>query len=578
MNKSKILFWLILLLFIWWCTTTKIEDNKLDFFVETQKIDDFQNTLSINKTAKLLWDQDIMVTSQVRGRVENIINKEWDVVSKGSTIVDLEDTIQSYGLTVQRAQNALERANLNYDQSKITIDKSIQDSKSLLTQAENTYETIKKNNVQTLKKAEQDLLSADDQIGNLKQQFISEKNKSISFLQSITDFSDRLLGVSNDYKHYNDDFERYLWAKDWDSLNKAKSTLLKIYKDEDLIKWLNETNLTNNEILNNLDIIYQAYINVDEFLILLGDVLDNSIESESLSSLTLLNYKWSLASLKTSATQFNSLFVAYKNQLTNIIDQDDLDIIKETAKIYYEQTKIQLEKNTFDAQIALDNAKLNYDTVVKNKETQLWLLQNTIREAEIAYTDAARYFDKLNIKAPINWTIWNIYIDKGQEVSVWTPIFDITNSDQQLLEVYVSSDEYNYLQENMLVFVEYDWKIFSGNISSISSVANNKTSLYKAIVSLKDTNIKLIGNIGNVTIPIKVEGLYLPINTVNVIKKDKWYIYSYTESWSINKLMVELWEIWNNKIHITTPLSWNTEIISSDINNYDSNKFILKKK
>lgn len=578
MNKLKIILWLSLLLFIWGCATIKTDDKKLDFFVETQKINEFQDTLNITKTAKLLWDQNIIVTSQVRGRVENIVSKEWDIVSKGTIIVGLEDTIQNYGLNVQRAQNALERAKLNYEQSKITIEKSIQDSKSILSQAENTYETIKKNNIQALKKAEQDLSSSNNQIENLKQQFVSEKNKVISISQSITNFSDRLLGVTNDYKHFNDDFERFLGVKDWTSLNKAQIALLNLYQDEETLKWLNEDNLTNSEIIDNIGSIYQVYLSMDKFLILLNDVLENSIEWWSLDATTLLSYKWSVASLKTNLNQNNSLFVAYKNQLTNMINQDDLDLIEETAKIYYEQTKLQLEKNIFDAQIALDNAKINYDAVVKNQETQLWLLKNSIRDAEIAYTDVARSFDKLKIKAPINWTIWNIYIDKGQEITIWEPIFDIINSDQQLLEIYISSDEYNYLKEDMLVFVEYDWKSFSGSISSISSVANNKTSLYKAIITLKDNNIKLIGNIGNVNIPVKLDWIYLPINTVNVIEKDKWYIYTYTESWTINKLIVELWNIRSDKINILTPLSWNLEIITSDINNYDSNKFILNKK
>ena len=47
--------------------------------------------------------------------------------------------------------------------------------------------------------------------------------------------------------------------------------------------------------------------------------------------------------------------------------------------------------------------------------------------------------------------------------------------------------------------------------------------------------------------------------------------------WKLDKLEVELWDVYGKFIEIKTPLEKDTEIILNDVSNFDSEKFELKK-
>ncbi len=193
--------------------------------------------------------------------------------------------------------------------------------------------------------------------------------------------------------------------------------------------------------------------------------------------------------------------------------------MEESAKIGYETTKIKTEKNIFDANIAVKNAEKTYATAVETQTAQLQLLATSIRQAEIAYQDAQTLYGKLTIKSPISGVIGNIMVDKGQEVRMGMPMFSISNETEQLIDVYVSANEYKYLKIDDVAHINYDKKMYTGAVHSISSVASSN-GLYKVKVAVK-SDVQLLGGVANICIPVKVDGLRLPVNMVTIVGENK---------------------------------------------------------
>jgi multidrug resistance efflux pump len=111
------------------------------------------------------------------------------------------------------------------------------------------------------------------------------------------------------------------------------------------------------------------------------------------------------------------------------------------------------------------------------------LLQAQKDQAQVAYQDAMTQYNKLSVKAPIAGTIGSIMVDVGQEVANGTPLFTISSTSNQQIEVYLSQDELSYVYLGISVLIRDQQKILSGRIASISSVADANLN-YKAIVSL----------------------------------------------------------------------------------------------
>jgi hypothetical protein len=69
-------------------------------------------------------------------------------------------------------------------------------------------------------------------------------------------------------------------------------------------------------------------------------------------------------------------------------------------------------------------------------------------------------------------------------------MFKVSGNQKQQIEVYITADEYTYIQSDKPVEVIYQDKSYTGNIDSISTVAD-RTNLYKATIQL-NTDVSLL--------------------------------------------------------------------------------------
>lgn len=549
--------------------------QKEDFYIKTQAISGFTNQIVVQKSAKLESDQNIMVTAQANGRVNKILVKDGDTVKEWQIIVQLKDDVANYGLAVQRAKTALNSARLQYKNAKIALGKGVADSKLNVERSKNTLLTAKDAGVQSIKHAEQNLNSAGTKLATMKKQFDGQKTKLLNVFQSVIDFSDKLLGVTTSNEYYSQWFQHLLSAKDTNIKVEAKTQLRNLISLQTKIQNLKTTNLSNQELLDALSIMQDAYNKIDTFLLKMIDMMNASVDGVRLPMSQINSIiKTINEQKKVNQTSLWASFEPYKAQVNAILwdaSNPGKNTLQESAKIGYETTKIQTEKNIFDANLAVKNAEKTYTTAVQTQTTQLQLLATNIKQAEIAYQDALTFYGKLTIKSPINGVVGNILVDKWQEIRMGTPMFSISNEVEQLLDIYVSSNEYKYLKIDALAKIKYDDKIYTGTVNSISSVAS-RNGLYKVKIAVK-SDTQLLGGVADIVIPVEVDGLWLPVNMVTIVGENVGYIRSYDNK-KLVKHTVELGEIWGNNVKILNTLTGNI-LITSDLENYEPEKYTL---
>jgi hypothetical protein len=69
-------------------------------------------------------------------------------------------------------------------------------------------------------------------------------------------------------------------------------------------------------------------------------------------------------------------------------------------------------------------------------------------------------------------------------------MFKVSGTREQQIEVYITADEYQYIQNDKPVEVIYQNKTLTGYVDSISTVAD-RTNLFKAVIQL-DTDVSLL--------------------------------------------------------------------------------------
>lgn len=629
-------FW-ILIMFLFVLTSCWKEEivvnEKKDFIIDTKMISEFNSNHTIEKVWKVDSNQNITLSSQANGRVSRISVRQGDPVLQGQVVAVLSDTVANYWLSLERAKNALDRAEINYDSTKINLDKSVFDSQQAVDRAKSNLDALIKDTAENIKKAQTDLdntnislwdskwaleiqklvnsiekaeldydnkiIADNETLESFKSTVKKEYNSMVIFLWDIIEFSDTLYGVTDLNNDENDKIDTYLWAKNTKQKFDTKKMIREIIDfNNDIYSQINIENInTQEELTSVLDKINTAYTLSKNLLNEVEKTLNFSIASiSSLSQMDIANYNasvnWYQASLQWNYTWFlafdnsvKSFLRTYLNAQESILKsidlmKKDLEIVKKSYKVNSDLAEVGFNKtiiNSDDAiasmEIQLKSAQNTLDNAKKSRDVTLRSLQNAIDEARIGYKTALNEFNKLTITSPINGTISEIMVDAWQEINIGTPMFKIANNLKWEVEISLTDTELKYVKNNSEVEVLIWDKVQSGMITSISNSAS--TNLwYSAIVSLEN-NVDVVGNIVKVKIPVSIDNLLLPVRLIETI----WWGQAQIKTFSggvLENNIVELGQIWGNNIEILPGYDENMMLITSEIKNYDPNKYNLK--
>lgn len=609
--------------------------SKKIFFVETLNFWDFSSNTMLKKVWKIEWAQDISLSSNALWRINNLYVKQWDEVKKWQTIATLEDNVGNYLLNLEKSKNILDKARINYESQKILLDKQVLDAQLNLDKVEKNYDSIKKSIDQNIKKAQNDLSNLDltnswsksnldlEKLDNTiakleldyQNKLLSDSETLYSFLSSIkkdhlslsiliddvVEFWDSLLWVTPLHRDDElvDDIRDFLWAYDIGQKNKTKDNLIDIINYKDL-EFDNLEFSDTSKIIDYLSFLSTWYQKTKTLLDSLEKTLNNSVNSEwnlSLSDLssysssvnlfqtTLQGNYTSFISFDSSTRSFLRTYELSQESLLKQIElaKKDREILENSlstwefnAQVWYNTTVINSVDSINNIENQLTQSKNNLENAIKTREVSLKSLENSIDEANINYLSSQKEYSKLTIKSPIDWVIWDVFVDLWQEVYNWTNLFSIFSEKEKEIDIYFSKNDLNYVKVWDKLSILYSWKSYNWTIVSISKVADNNLN-YNAKVHFDNLENDFIGDLVELEIPIKLDNKLVPINYIDVVWEWKWILKEFKDH-SFSDLYVDLWNVWWDYIEVLSKIDDYKEIITSDVSNFDEAKFIINKK
>lgn len=632
MKKIYILLFISYIAFLSWCSNEELDDvfEKNDYLIDIKQLWSFDNFSYINKSWRLDPINNIDVISDVNWRLLNILVKEWQKVLAWDLLARISDINWVYTSALQNAENELNASRIRKEEQLISLNKIISDFEIALRAAKNDHElltldlekqikelNIKKSSVNlldenspaslNLSRLEQEIEKAKLDYENLllsdnqqKRNFIININNNYNSFKRLLDevihSSDVILWVTNSNRHLNDSFEIYLWARNSSLKSLSENMLLNLISIQNTYKSVDISNVDYDYLLSKINYLNETSNHLNEFIVTMDLMLKASVSSSDLPQSVIDWYISQYNNLRNQTQQFNSSFSLLSDQIKSFFETymdrqlsikksiSSLEIqlqsqksssfnVQDEVVIWYERQILQLRDRISNSEISLERAKNNLNNALENKNVAIKSLDNAINRAQIAYNDALRNYNKLNVYAPISWVITEINSQVWQNLSIGNIILQIWNSSSQEVVFWLSLDELNFVSEWMIVKISdslntYDWIVYS-----VSSVADQNLN-YSVRVRL-DSWLLVFWNIVNVSIPIEKNLLTLPINLFENIDRNSWFLYVY-EWWKVERIRLEIWEIVWQSVTVLSELPYETYIVLSSLKNFNENDFVLK--
>lgn len=557
------------------------QEDRDPFWIDTLQIREVGSEVTLSKPGITQGSQEIVVSSQANGRVSSLVVRPGARVQGGQPIVMLADSLANYWSVLQRAQNSLQRVLAQRDDTILSLNNSVDNTYASLVQAQDSLRLAEQTAEQTLKSQQLAVLqSSNTSSGSLNTTFNSytlQRSTLLSQLNSILNISDILLGVTDIYELENDAFETQISAKNTELKKEAEVLLRELYDLRNLIVAVSWSIIDGQMIFDSLPVMEDAYVTAQELLQQMQLVLINSVSGPVLSQAQIDGYYNSVTNQLSSLLTAKNAFVSFQqNAETQLVVLTDgvqgIDYNPVSAEIALEQARLNVENTISNAQIAVDNAQRAYNQALSVRDTQLALLETNIADAQLVYQDALRQYNKLTVSSPIRGTIGDILVDVGQELSVGTPVFTVVSVDDQLVNIYVTANEYMLIQANQSVNVSVNGKSYMGFVQSLIPVAGTAWQ-YQVIIALNES-MSLLGDVVMVDIPVRVWAQLLPLSLVTTTEQNKWFIWILDDG-ELEKKKVELGQIWWDKVEILSDVDASWQIVVSDVSQYNDIDFYL---
>lgn len=612
-------------------TEVATEGEKQNFYVEVQNFSDFASNHLIEKTGTLSSEQSIALNSKATWEVASIVVKAGDSVKKWQPLMYVNDSIANYEGSLNGAAISVESAKINYETQKINLEKAVADTKLNYERTQENYEISKAQIEEDKKKAEIDFenskLNVVDSSSSLQLQKIEEqiakaefdyenllisndqqvisyisnaKNEYSSLFNLYTDvieFGDSILWVTDENRNENDDFEDLLWAFDKNSLSDSKSYLNQLIDYKNNLETIDSSNISESTVVSFLDQFNDGHELLISFLQSIEKTLLASLDSTTFGTAT---YVASANTYQTQVQSGKSQFTATKSaadtflktyELSEESSKKQIELLytdkeitsknlwdgEEFGEIAYNKTILSLDDQLSALNTSLENAELNYENAKKQLDVSLRSLNNQIKSAQNGYSTALKEYRKLTITSPIDGVVWSISVQEGQEISQGTPLLFLSNVSKGEVKVYLSKQELDLVKEGQEAFLDIGGATIKGELVSVSKIANSSLN-YEASI-LIDDSISIVGNVVDVQIPVTLENPLFPVKIIETIGNGKAQIkvLSETGSWMlIENKIIDLGSIWGNSIEVISELEKNSQVITSEVGNYDPLKFTLQ--
>ena len=562
------------------------------FFVDTATVDQLQEDVRITKTGTIDGEQDITVSSQVSWRVTLVRVDQGQRVTKWFTVVRLEDSTGQLTFNAQRAQEWLDQARASYNQTVVSLDKAIVDTELAIRQAQNQANNAELGRASSwaslqLQQLNSQLERAQIDLRNLKQsndeqlesfeQNVERQFVTIELLyDDVIEATDSILWVTTLRERENDLFEKYLGARNTPTKTLAKQELRQLLLTQDRLEALNQ-DVGPWTMVSTLETLEEYVAELQWLLDAVDVMLSFTTTGNTFSQAQLSGFNQQINGLRQQVQGQVQALNTQKRGIETFLNtyENNEASVSESIESLEDQiaaTRENLESAEVQTDLWVESAQNTYNTALKNKETTLASLQNSIDSAQIAVREAQNQLWKLTIESPITGTIWEVLVDEGQEVGPGTPLFTVISESDQTVTITLTEQEVDRISEWDSVRVTIGSRTVDGTVESIARTTW-RTLAYDTQITL-DESLPLLWSVARVELPLRSDTALLPLQSVTVLNPTQWIISIYDDG-ELEERTVELWQIRGQRVEIATPLEDGTKIITSSVKNYDANAFIL---
>ena len=583
MKKIVALSLILMLIVVSGCGSEDIvQEAKKVLEIQTLDIHTEDTTAYITKNEKVQWSSEIILTSQVNGRVKSLVKNIGDTVVPTSLLVQLQDTSLTAYSNVKDAQLALQRAQLAEQTAKADIELQ---KKQLQYNLNNLDGSVSWSNTQLqLAQLENQLIQAELDYGNTQttlgqnaKQFVTNlktiKNDLTTLLSDVYTETDKIFGLTDlyddDYTTFNayNNMRVYIEWVNKDLYKKLEGSFFTIEQTFNTIKEIDSNDITEDtavEYSSQLqtlfsDLNYHFSI-LQEVFTYLGTIEDYSIRQQVLAAKGVITpLQWKFSSFQASSLwQLNSMetyFLSYNDNQTILLKKID------TLRSQIALTKKQLDDAVFTTTLWSERSEIGFDSQLKNSNL-------TSQSARLGVEKATNYQSKFSVTSPIEWSLVDVMVDIGQDVAAGTPLVKII-SQQQQIETSLTIDQLKFVKVGQKVDIISSVWSAEWTVLTIADAADMNGLWFKVIVWLTNSTIPT-GLSVEIKIPVQEWNLLLPLNALNIVDTNTAVAYFWDNAnKTIVKQIVTIQAILWQYVEITDMIPMEYSLIVSDISNFN---------
>ncbi|MDP5039048.1 MAG: efflux RND transporter periplasmic adaptor subunit [Candidatus Gracilibacteria bacterium] len=418
------------------------------------------------------------------------------------TLNELKDsTLKSYDKQIESNKEKINQLNKNIansgvdDTNKITI-AQIKTVENQIIQAQNGVEMAKlnlENNKTTLEQKEIDIYTNSN----------NAINSSIILGNNLIDFFDNIYGATQKNKKVNDNFEKYLSAKNSKIKDDGEILLLEIIDDFEEIKDFKPNN-DKNYTLKYLNLSYELFnTKVTNFLNISYKVMENTVENVYFPGTQINEIKKQITDFQTKnqgliLTVSGNYIIGLKGSIDNINNfenqkkqaldmlekqvinaESQLNILNETLNNYKAQTnssKTQISSKLDEAkkykeilESQLNETNLGIEALNQKKIATINEIETQIAQIKSGKNTSGIMIENSKVYAGFDGIITQKFAKIGQVIGAGTPIYQISSIGDYKIDVQIGEELEKNLKIGDEVNIEVDGKenIVKGKIKNI---------------------------------------------------------------------------------------------------------------
>ncbi len=545
------------------------------------------------------------------------------------------NTLTVYNATKEALQKNLESAKLQYDNAIIARDntyastqKQLELAESQLSAVESQKDNTTKTTQTSLVLAQESLKSAELNLENFnanyeetmrsltakKKSLIDNMNvsvdSSVANINSTLQFVDTVLGISPGNQHLIRDYEIYLSAQQPSFKNDAELLFGSANIAYQNLKMKYNQNSKQEDIMT----LYSDLLSLIEEMVRLSDkmvwVLDNSVVSQTLDETrlngfktTMKTYQGQIISTKSNLVSLNNSLIDVENSITSTqvnlktqkatLEQaikiaqatldntkaatnssiDSISSTKNTTQIQLENTIATIKSTRETADNAVKIAQNQYNSAQANYNSQLASIKSQLDSATGNKNSLVQQLENSSIKAPFDGVIVSRNIEVGGSVSQGSSAFIISNSNQKIIKMDVSSDNIKYLPLGTQVKLDKNGKSSSGVVTVVWAASNETTKMFPVEITFSGedlNNYLVLGDFVDVYIQknLGVENyIVVPFSSLLVWNNQTYSVYVVWSGSIVEEKKVKIWSSNSTEVIIVDGIEeWERVIINGTLN------------